>query len=117
LGSYCYNNTSNTDNPDYDSNVDEEQEACPVEHQATSITINKQQYKKNKKYKRRSNKVQQRIEWRKNKLSEYLIRGMILPKTSRIMNIPYKTLYEDQYFLRQQARDSSANTTDNDSYY
>jgi hypothetical protein len=54
-------------------------------------------------------KVQQRIDWRRNKLSEYLIRGMSLPEVSRVMNIPYKTLYEDQCFLTKQARENMKN--------
>jgi hypothetical protein len=105
LSSYCYN----TGNTDYNSNVDEKQEEYLVEEQPTPTTTKQQKYKKNKKYKRRSTKVQQRIDWRRSKLSEYLIRGMSLPEVSRIMNIPYKTLYEDQCFLKDQARENMKN--------
>jgi hypothetical protein len=112
LSSYYYN-TGSTDNPDYNSNIIRKQKDLLAEKQptlTTTTTIAKQQqYKKKKKYKRHSSKVQQRIEWRRNKLSEYLIRGMSLPDISRIMNIPYKTLYEDHCFLRQQARENMKN--------
>jgi hypothetical protein len=64
---------------------------------------------KKKAYKRRSSKVQQQIDWRRNKLSEYLVKGMSLPDISRVMNIPYDTLYKDQCFLAEQAREKMKN--------
>jgi hypothetical protein len=64
---------------------------------------------KKKAYKRRSSKVQQQIDWRRNKLSEYLVKGLSLPEISRVMNIPYDTLYKDQCFLRDQARENMKN--------
>jgi hypothetical protein len=64
---------------------------------------------KEKTYKRRSSKVQQQIDWRRNKLSEYLVRGMNLPEISRVMNIPYDTLYKDHCFLAEQARQNMKN--------
>jgi hypothetical protein len=65
---------------------------------------------KKKTYKRRrSSKVQQQIDWRRNKLSEYLVKGLSLPEISRVMNIPYDTLYKDQGFLRDQARENMKN--------
>jgi hypothetical protein len=63
---------------------------------------------KKKAYKH-SSKKQQQIDWRRNKLSEYLVRGMSLPDISRVMNIPYDTLYKDQCFLRDQARENMKN--------
>ena len=35
--------------------------------------------------------------------------GMSLPEISRIMNIPYDTLYKDQRFLAEQARKDMKN--------
>jgi hypothetical protein len=58
---------------------------------------------------KRSSKVQQQIDWRRNKLSEYLVKGMTLPDISRVMNIPYDTLYKDQCFLTEQARQNMKN--------
>jgi hypothetical protein len=58
---------------------------------------------------KRSRKVQQQIDWRRNKLSDYLVKGMSLPEISRVMNIPYDTLYKDQCFLAEQARENMRN--------
>jgi hypothetical protein len=58
---------------------------------------------------KRTSKVQQRIDWRRNKLSDYLVKGMSLPEISILMNIPYDTLYKDQCFLRDQARENMKN--------
>jgi hypothetical protein len=58
---------------------------------------------------RLSKKTQQQIDWRRNKLSDYLVMGKSLMETSRIMNIPYDTLYKDQRFLAEQARDNMRN--------
>lgn len=63
---------------------------------------------KKKPYKH-SSKKQQQIDWRRNKLSDYLVKGMSLPDISRVMNIPYDTLYKDQGFLRDQARENMKN--------
>jgi hypothetical protein len=54
-------------------------------------------------------KVQQRIDWRRNRLSDYLVKSMSLPEISRVMNIPYDTLYKDQRSLRDQARENMKN--------
>src|SRR5438067_3385899 len=56
-----------------------------------------------------SSKKQQQIDWRRNKLSEYLVKGMSLPEVSRVMNIPYDTLYKDHCFLTEQARENMKN--------
>lgn len=64
---------------------------------------------KKRAYKRRSSKVQHQIDWRRNKLSEYLVKGLSLPEISRVMNIPYDTLYKDQCFLAEQARQNMKN--------
>jgi hypothetical protein len=56
-----------------------------------------------------SKKTQQQIDWRRNKLSDYLVMGKSLMDASRIMNIPYDTLYKDQRFLAEQARDNMRN--------
>jgi hypothetical protein len=58
---------------------------------------------------KRSRKVQQQIDWRRNKLSGYLVKGMSLPEISRVMNIPYDTLYKDQCYLAEQARENMRN--------
>ena len=58
---------------------------------------------------RLSKKTQQQIDWRRNKLSDYLVMGKSLMDASRIMNIPYDTLYKDQRFLAEQARDNMRN--------
>jgi hypothetical protein len=58
---------------------------------------------------KRSRKVQQQIDWRRNKLSDYLVKGMSLPDISRVMNIPYDTLYKDQCILAAQAREKMRN--------
>jgi len=63
----------------------------------------------NKKAYKHSSKKQQQIERRRNKLSDYLIKGISLPDISRVMNIPYDTLYKDQGFLRDQARENMKN--------
>jgi hypothetical protein len=116
LSSY-YKNTGTTDNIDCSSasrnenikHVTERQQIAQTQGAKTYSEQIAKQYKKP--YKRRSSKVQQRIDWRRNKLSEYLIRGMSLPEISRVMNIPYKTLYEDQCFLTNQARENMKNHT------
>jgi hypothetical protein len=113
LSSY-YKNTGSTDNINCSSasrsehikHVTERQQTAQTQIQDTFRETAKQ-FKKT--YKRRSSKVQQRIDWRRNKLSEYLVRGMSLPDISRVMNIPYKTLYEDQCFLTNQARENMKN--------
>jgi hypothetical protein len=56
-----------------------------------------------------SKKTKQQIDWRRNKLSDYLVMGKSLMDASRIMNIPYDTLYKDQCFLSEQARDNMRN--------
>jgi hypothetical protein len=53
-----------------------------------------------------SRKRQQQIDWRRNKLSEYLVMGKSLMEISSIMGISYHTLYEDQQFLKEQARET-----------
>jgi hypothetical protein len=63
---------------------------------------------KKKAYKH-SSKKQKQIDWRRNRLSDYLVRGMNLPEVSRVMNIPYDTLYKDQCFLRDQATENTKN--------
>jgi hypothetical protein len=63
---------------------------------------------KKKPYKH-SSKKQKQIDWRRNRLSDYLVKGMSLPEISRVMNIPYDTLYKDQCFLRDQARENMKN--------
>jgi hypothetical protein len=40
-----------------------------------------------------SSKKQKQIDWRRNRLSDYLVKGMALPEISGVMNIPYNTLY------------------------
>ena len=66
-------------------------------------------HRKKVRTRRISKKAQQQIDWRRNKLSEYLVIGKSLMETSRIMNIPYDTLYKDQRFLTEQARDNMRN--------
>jgi hypothetical protein len=56
-----------------------------------------------------SRKRQQQIDWRRNKLSEYLVMGKSLTEISIIMGISYHTLYEDQQFLKAQARENMRN--------
>jgi hypothetical protein len=63
---------------------------------------------KKKPYKH-SSKKQKQIDWRRNRLSDYLVKGLSLPEISRVMNIPYDTLYKDQCFLAQQARENMKN--------
>jgi hypothetical protein len=63
---------------------------------------------KKKPYKH-SSKKQKQIDWRRNRLSDYLVKGMSLPEISRVMNIPYDTLYKDQNFLKDQARENMKN--------
>jgi hypothetical protein len=67
-----------------------------------------EQIGKKKPYKH-SSKKQKQIDWRRNKLSEYLVKGLSLPDISRVMNISYDTLYKDQSFLTQQARGNMKN--------
>jgi hypothetical protein len=64
---------------------------------------------KQRRRRRISKKTQQRIDWRRNKLSEYLVMGKTLSDISRVMNISYNTLYEDQQFLKEQARENLRN--------
>lgn len=66
-------------------------------------------HRKKVRTRRISKKAQQQIDWRRNKLSDYLVMGKSLMETSRIMNIPYDTLYKDQRFLAEQARDNMRN--------
>ena len=118
MSSY-YINTRSTDNIDCSSasrsehikHVTERQQTAQTQGAKTYSEQTAKQYKKI--YKRRSSKVQQRVDWRRNKLSEYLIRGMSLPEISRVMNIPYKTLYDDQGFLTAQARQDMKNQISN----
>jgi hypothetical protein len=56
-----------------------------------------------------SSKKQKQIDWRRNRLSDYLVKGMSLLEISRVMNIPYDTLYKDQCFPRDQARENMKN--------
>ena len=66
-------------------------------------------HRKKVRTRRISKKTQQQIDWRRNKLSDYLVMGKSLMDVSRIMNIPYDTLYKDQCFLAEQARDNMRN--------
>ena len=47
---------------------------------------------------KRSRKVQQQIDWRRNRLSDYLVKGMSLADISMEMNIPYDTFYN--YYIQ-----------------
>jgi hypothetical protein len=58
---------------------------------------------------KRSKKVQQQIEWRRNMLSQLLVRGYSLSDASRIMHIPLSTLSDDQRYMVQEARDNMRN--------
>jgi hypothetical protein len=44
---------------------------------------------------RKLSKTKQRLLWRRSKVAEYLSRGTNLMDISRIMKIPYQTLYQD----------------------
>jgi hypothetical protein len=66
-------------------------------------------HSKRLKTRRMSKKAQQQIDWRRNKLSDYLVKGMSLPEISRVMNIPYDMLYKDQCILAAQARENMRN--------
>src|SRR5689334_13414412 len=52
---------------------------------------------------RKLSKTKQRLLWRRSKVAEYLSRGTNLMDISRIMKIPYQTLYQDLSFMRQEA--------------
>ena len=54
---------------------------------------------------RKLSKTKQRLLWRRSKVAEYLSRGTNLMDISRIMKIPYQTLYQDLTFMRQEAKD------------
>ena len=54
---------------------------------------------------RKLSKTKQRLLWRRSKVAEYLSRGTNLMDVSRIMKIPYQTLYQDLSFMRQEAKD------------
>jgi hypothetical protein len=43
--------------------------------------------------------------WRRSKVAEYLSRGTNLMDISRIMKIPYPTLYQDLTLMREEAKD------------
>ena len=66
-------------------------------------------HRKRTRTRRISKKTQQQIDWRRNKLSDYLVMGKSLIEASRIMNIPYDTLYKDQRFLAEQASENMRN--------
>jgi hypothetical protein len=54
---------------------------------------------------RKLSKTKQRLLWRRSKVAEYLSCGTNLMDISRIMKIPYQTLYQDLTFMRQEAKD------------
>jgi hypothetical protein len=58
---------------------------------------------------RKLSKTKQRLLWRRSKVAEYLSRGTNLMDISRIMKIPYQTLYQDLSFMRQEAKDQIDN--------
>lgn len=62
---------------------------------------------------KQNHKVKQAIEWRRVKISEYMIMGKSLPEIARLMNIPFTTIYNDYIYLRRQAAEEIKNHVEN----
>jgi hypothetical protein len=58
---------------------------------------------------RLDDKKRQQINWRRMKLADYTSMGKTLNEVSRILNIPYDTLYKDQIYLKIQAEEQIKN--------
>lgn len=70
---------------------------------------NKPKVTRNKRRHRKLSKTQSTILWRRNKLSEYLVKGVSVQEASNIMKIPYKTLWDDMSVLKQEAKENMQN--------
>lgn len=73
------------------------------------VNNNKPKVTRNKRRHKKLSKTQQRIVWRRNKLSEYLVKGVSVQEASNLLNIPYKTLWDDMSVLKEEAKENMRN--------
>lgn len=61
---------------------------------------------RNKRRHKKLSKTQQRIVWRRNKIQEYLIKGLNLHEIADQMQISYKVIWDDYDIMRKEAREN-----------
>lgn len=67
---------------------------------------NKPKVTRNKRRHKKLSKTQQRILWRRNKIQDYLIKGLNLHEIADQMQISYKTIWDDYNIMRQEAKEN-----------